>query len=315
MSTINPFARPLYVMLKPAGSLCNLRCKYCYYLEKNALYTEQKNHVISDEMLDKFIREYIEAQTSPDVLFCWHGGETLMRPISFYRRAIELQRKYARGRRIDNTIQTNATMLTDEWCEFFRENNFLVGVSIDGPQEFHDEYRRTATGKPTFHKVMQGIRLLNKHNVEWNALAVVNDFNADYPLEFYNFFKEIDQSIRKKCHKLQDVNVYLIQFQTFTQDLMMLLGNLMKFKLRLPGFMKKALYTMTQKTVDDIFNKNDFNDASVVKTVMQLRQLDKQLCFSQQWVTDFAFQVLMLAKKEPRPSDEEIEKAKGKLGK
>ena len=130
-----------------------------------------------------------------------------------------------------------------------------------------------------------------------------------------NFFKEIDQSIRKKCHKLQDVNVYLIQFQTFTQDLMMLLGNLMKFKLRLPGFMKKALYTMTQKTVDDIFNKNDFNDASVVKTVMQLRQLDKQLFFSQQWVTDFAFQVLMLAKKEPRPSDEEIEKAKGKLGK
>lgn len=197
MSTINPFARPLYVMLKPAGSLCNLRCKYCYYLEKNALYTEQKNHVISDEMLDKFIREYIEAQTSPDVLFCWHGGETLMRPISFYRRAIELQRKYARGRRIDNTIQTNATMLTDEWCEFFRENNFLVGVSIDGPQEFHDEYRRTATGKPTFHKVMQGIRLLNKHNVEWNALAVVNDFNADFPLEFYNFFKEIG------CHYIQ----------------------------------------------------------------------------------------------------------------
>lgn len=197
MSTINPFARPLYVMLKPAGSLCNLRCKYCYYLEKNALYTEQKNHVISDEMLDKFIREYIEAQTSPDMLFCWHGGETLMRPISFYRRAIELQRKYARGRRIDNTIQTNATMLTDEWCEFFRENNFLVGVSIDGPQEFHDEYRRTATGKPTFHKVMQGIRLLNKHNVEWNALAVVNDFNADYPLEFYNFFKEIG------CHYIQ----------------------------------------------------------------------------------------------------------------
>ena len=130
-----------------------------------------------------------------------------------------------------------------------------------------------------------------------------------------NFFKEIDQSIRKKCHKLQDVNVYLVQFQTFTQDLMMLLGNLMKFKLRLPGFMKKALYTMTQKTVDDIFNKNDFSDASVVKTVMQLRQLDKQLGFSQQWVSDFAFQVLMLAKKEPRPSDEEIEKAKVKLGK
>ena len=124
-----------------------------------------------------------------------------------------------------------------------------------------------------------------------------------------SFFKEIDQSIRRKCQKLQDVNVYLVQFQTFTQDLMMLLGNLMKFKLRLPSFMKKALYTMTQKNVDDIFNKNDFNDASVVKTIMQLRQLDKHLGFSQQWVTDFAYQVLMLAKKEPRPSDEDVEKA------
>ena len=130
-----------------------------------------------------------------------------------------------------------------------------------------------------------------------------------------SFFKEIDQSIRRKCQKLQDVNVYLVQFQTFTQDLMMLLGNLMKFKLRLPSFMKKALYTMTQKTVDDIFNKNDFNDASVVKTIMQLRQLDKHLGFSQQWVTDFAYRVLMLAKKEPRPSDEDVEKAKAKMGK
>ena len=197
MPTINPFARPLYVMLKPAGSLCNLRCKYCYYLEKNHLYAGQKNHVISDEMLERFVREYIEAQTTPEVLFCWHGGETLMRPLSFYRRAMELQRIYGRGRSIANTIQTNATLLTDEWCEFFRQNNFLVGVSIDGPQEFHDEYRRTATGRPTFHKVMQGIRLLNKHGVEWNALAVVNDYNADYPLEFYRFFKDIG------CHYIQ----------------------------------------------------------------------------------------------------------------
>ena len=197
MPTINPFARPLYVMVKPAGSLCNLRCKYCYYLEKGELYKDDKHAVMSDQMLERFIREYIESQTMPDVLFSWHGGETLMRPISFYERALELQRRYAGGRRIDNTIQTNATLLTDEWCEFFRRNNFLVGVSIDGPQEFHDEYRRTATGKPTFQKVMQGIRLLNKHGVEWNALAVVNDFNADYPLDFYHFFKEIG------CHYIQ----------------------------------------------------------------------------------------------------------------
>lgn len=190
MNTAYPFARPLYVMLKPAGSLCNLRCKYCYYLEKDKLYSGQKNHVISDELLEKFIREYIEAQTLPQVLFTWHGGETLMRPISFYKRALELQRHYAQGRQIDNCIQTNATLLTDEWCRFFHDNNFLVGLSVDGPREFHDEYRRTATGKPTFRKVMQGIQLLNKHNVEWNALAVVNDFNAGYPLDFYHFFKE-----------------------------------------------------------------------------------------------------------------------------
>ncbi len=130
-----------------------------------------------------------------------------------------------------------------------------------------------------------------------------------------NFFKEIDASIRKNCQKLQEVNVYLIQFQNFTQDLMMLMGNLMKFKLRLPSFMKKTLYKLTAQTVDDIFNKNDFSDASVLKTVVTLRQLDNRLKFSQQWVTDFAFQVLMLAKKEPRPSDEDVEKAKQKMGK
>ena len=197
MATINPFGRPMYIMLKPAGSLCNLRCEYCYYLEKQQLYTNCPNHIISDQMLEKFIHEYIEAQTTPEVLFTWHGGETLMRPISFYKRALQLQRAYARGRQVDNCIQTNGTLLNDEWCQFFKENNFLVGVSIDGPQEFHDEYRKTASGKPSFHKVMQGIRLLNKHGVEWNALAVVNDFNADYPLDFYHFFKEI------KCRYIQ----------------------------------------------------------------------------------------------------------------
>ncbi|MBR6366771.1 MAG: anaerobic sulfatase-maturation protein [Bacteroidaceae bacterium] len=191
MSTIAPFSKPLYVMLKPAGSLCNLACKYCYYLEKQKLYPLDKSKVISDALLEEFIKQYIEAQIMPQVLFTWHGGETLMRPISFYKHALELQKRYAYGRQIDNCIQTNGTMLTDEWCEFFKENNFLVGVSIDGPQEFHDEYRRTRSGKPSWHEVMKGIRLLQKHGVEWNALAVVNDFNADYPKEFYRFFKDL----------------------------------------------------------------------------------------------------------------------------
>lgn len=191
-TTFSPFSRPLYVMLKPAGSICNLRCKYCYYLEKGNLYHDDRNHVMSDALLEKFTKEYIEAQTTPEILFTWHGGETLMRPISFYKRALQLQRIYGRGRHIDNCIQTNGTLLTDEWCEFFRENNFLVGISIDGPQEYHDEYRKSGTGRPTFRQVMKGIDLLNKHGVEWNAMAVVNDYNVEDPLGFYHFFKDIN---------------------------------------------------------------------------------------------------------------------------
>lgn len=186
----NPFAKPLYVMLKPAGAHCNLACKYCYYLEKNKLYPTAQRHLMSNEMLEQFTREYIEAQTMNQVLFTWHGGEPLLRSIDFYRKALSLQQKYAGGRRIDNVIQTNGTLLTDEWCEFFAQNHWLVGISIDGPQPDHDHYRLTAAGKPSWKKVMQGIKLLKKHGVEWNAMAVVNAYNANHPLEFYRFFKE-----------------------------------------------------------------------------------------------------------------------------
>lgn len=190
-----PFAHPLYIMTKAAGSSCNLACKYCYYLEKNNLYKDiqaDNRFVLTDELLEKFIRMYIESQTTPQIQFCWHGGESLMRPISFYRKVVELQKKYSQGRIIDNALQTNGSLLNDEWCRFFKDNNWLVGVSIDGPQKFHDEYRKTKAGAPSFRKVMHGIELLRKHGVEWNALAVVNDFNGDYPLEFYHFFKEME---------------------------------------------------------------------------------------------------------------------------
>lgn len=196
-SFASPFTRPLYVMVKPVGSVCNLACNYCYYLEKGNLYPEKKASVLSDELLEKFIQDYLNSQTMNEVLFTWHGGEPLMRPISFYKKALELQYTYGFGRQIDNSIQTNGTLLTDEWCIFLKENNFLVGISIDGPQEFHDEYRRNKQGLPSFYKVMKGIKLLKKHGVEYNAMAVVNDFNVDYPLEFYNFFKDID------CHYIQ----------------------------------------------------------------------------------------------------------------
>lgn len=189
-NTATPFAKPLYVMLKPIGAHCNLACKYCYYLEKSQLYDSSKRHVMTDETLEKFTREYIESQTLDCVLFTWHGGEPLLRSLDFYKKAMVLQQKYARGKHIDNVIQTNGTLLTDEWCEFLAQNHWLVGISIDGPQDFHDHYRRTPSGNPSWEKVMRGIRLLKKHHVEWNAMAVVNAYNVKHPLEFYHFFKE-----------------------------------------------------------------------------------------------------------------------------
>ena len=197
MAIASPFSRPLYVMTKPAGASCNLACEYCYYLEKLQLYRHDARHVMSDEMLERFVKQYIESQTMQQVLFCWHGGETLMRSLSFYEKVVRLQRQYAQGRQIDNVIQTNGTMIDDRWAQFFHDQGWLVGVSIDGPEDFHDEYRRNKAGRPSWRQVMRGINCLNKHQVEWNAMAVVNDFNADYPLDFYQFFKDIG------CHYLQ----------------------------------------------------------------------------------------------------------------
>lgn len=192
-----PFSRPLYVMLKPIGAACNLRCKYCYYLEKKDLYPDSNNYIMPDHILEQFIEQYMNSQTMQQILFTWHGGETLMRPISFYQKALKLQQKYAYGRQIDNCLQTNGTLLTDDWCRFFKENNFLIGISIDGPQHCHDKYRKSKDNRPSFYNVMKGISILKKHGVEFNVMGVVNDYNVDYPLEFYNFFKEID------CHYIQ----------------------------------------------------------------------------------------------------------------
>lgn len=186
-----PFARPLYVMAKPAGSMCNLRCTYCYYLEKKSLFGRPAKMEMSDEVLERYIEQYIAAQSMPAVMFTWHGGEPLLRPLSFYRKVVKLQRKYARGIRVDNSIQTNGTLLTDELCRFFKDNGWLVGLSIDGPREFHDRFRVTAAESGSYDRVMRGIELLNRHGVEWNAMAVVNGLNADHPDEFYDFFKSI----------------------------------------------------------------------------------------------------------------------------
>ncbi|MDR3250835.1 MAG: anaerobic sulfatase-maturation protein [Tannerella sp.] len=187
----SPLSFPVYVMAKPVGPLCNMDCDYCYYLEKSELYGGRKGFKMSDELLERFTREYIDCQTSPFVQFVWHGGEALLRGIDFYRKAVRLQRQYGRGREISNCIQTNGLLLNDDWCRFFKDNNFLVGISIDGPERIHDRYRRDCGGRGTFRRVMHGVELLQKHEVEFNTLSVINDFSVDYPVETYRFFKSI----------------------------------------------------------------------------------------------------------------------------
>ena len=189
--TAAPFAHPMYIMVKPVGSACNLRCEYCYYLEKQHLYANEGRQMLSDELLERFIREYIESQTTPEVLFTWHGGEPLVRPLAFYEKVVRLQQRYARGRRIANSLQTNGTLINDDWARFFHDQGWLIGVSLDGPEAYHDAFRRTRGGGPSFRNVIRGIDILNRHAVEWNALAVANRLNGDHPLSFYRFFKNI----------------------------------------------------------------------------------------------------------------------------
>lgn len=187
----SPFTSPFYLMAKPAGPACNLACRYCYYIDKNeTLGHGSPSTMMSDRVLEAYVKAYIEAQPTDRVMFTWHGGEPLLRSRAFYERALELQRRYAGGRHIDNSLQTNGTLLTDDWCAFFRDNGFLIGLSIDGPSAVHDRYRLTAKGEPTSDRVLRAIEMLDRHRVEWNAMAVVNDVNSRDPLGFYTFFRD-----------------------------------------------------------------------------------------------------------------------------
>lgn len=177
-------------MTKPAGAHCNLACDYCYYLEKQKLYQNGEKHVMSDQLTEVFVREYIQSQFGREVNFTWHGGEPMIRPLSYYKKVVRWQRQYAEGKTILNCLQTNGTLLTPEWCRFLHDEGWLVGISIDGPQNMHDAYRMKRNGAPTWEKVMQGIEMLDRYEVEWNAMAVVNDITAARPLEFYRFFRD-----------------------------------------------------------------------------------------------------------------------------
>ena len=175
-------------MVKPAGSMCNLDCNYCYYLDKSEQYAHNQP-VMSESLLEEYIKQYITANDVPEVSFLWHGGEPLLLGIDFYKKALALQNKYALGKEINNSLQTNGILLTDEWADFFSENNFLIGISVDGPEDIHNSFRVNKAGKPTFKNVMNGLNILKKHNTHFNTLSVVNKVSEGRGLEVYQFLK------------------------------------------------------------------------------------------------------------------------------
>jgi uncharacterized protein len=180
-----------HLMVKPSGASCNLRCTYCFYTEKENLYGGPARFRMPPDVLENFIRQYIGSQNTREVQFAWQGGEPTLLGIDFFNAVVALQAKHAAGRKITNTIQTNGTLLTDDWCRFLKKNNFLVGLSVDGPQDLHDRYRTRAHGRPTFDAVMAGAARLRKHKVAFNTLTVLNDHNARRPLDVYRFLRQV----------------------------------------------------------------------------------------------------------------------------
>ena len=178
-------------MAKPIGPICNLDCTYCYYLEKEKLFPKGENFKMKPDVLEAYIRQYIESQNTLEVTFAWQGGEPSLLGLEYFQQIVALQKKHAGIRKINNTLQTNGTLLDDAWCRFFHEQNFLIGLSIDGPRKLHDTYRVDKGQKPTFDRVMHGIELLKKHKVEFNTLTVVSASNAKHPVEVYNFLKQV----------------------------------------------------------------------------------------------------------------------------
>jgi uncharacterized protein len=179
------------IMIKPIGPICNLDCAYCYYLEKEKLYGDKKNFRMKDELLESYIRQYIQSQSAPTITFAWQGGEPTLLGVPFFERAVALQTKYGNGKKIENAFQTNGTLLDDQWGEFLATNGFLIGLSIDGPAEVHDAYRVDKGGQPTHARVLRGLDVLKRHGVEFNTLTVVNRKSAYKPLEVYRYLKEI----------------------------------------------------------------------------------------------------------------------------
>ncbi|ADE53233.1 anaerobic sulfatase maturase [Coraliomargarita akajimensis] len=183
--------QPFHIMAKAIGPICNLDCKYCFYLEKEQLYPNNERWKMSDKRLEQYIRDYIAAQPGPEVSFAFQGGEPTLLGVNFFRKVVKFQQKYARGKRIQTAFQTNGTLLNDEWGEFLAQNQFLVGLSIDGPEDIHDHYRVDKQGRPSFQDVLRGLKILQKHKVEFNTLTCVNAETVKHPVRIYQFLKEI----------------------------------------------------------------------------------------------------------------------------
>ena len=181
--------RPFHLMAKPAGPDCNLACKYCFYLEKEVLFHEQKIHRMNDEVLESYIKQYCESQNTPELLFAWQGGEPTLMGVEFFEKAVALQRRYSAGRPVQNAFQTNGTLLDNEWCKFLAKEKFLIGLSLDGPRHIHDKFRIYRGGQPTFDRVMKSLKLMKAHRVDFNTLTCVTKQNAQYATEIYDFLK------------------------------------------------------------------------------------------------------------------------------
>ncbi len=180
-----------HILTKPIGPICNLDCKYCFYLEKEVLYPDASRWAMPDDVLDTYVRQYIESQPADVIHFAWQGGEPTLLGVDYFRKVVELQSKYANGKKIENALQTNGVLLNDAWGEFLSSHNWLIGISIDGPREVHDAYRVDKGGQPTFDRVMRGLETLQKHNVQFNTLTTVHRANSRYPLQVYRFLRDI----------------------------------------------------------------------------------------------------------------------------
>lgn len=185
-----PTISSFHVMAKPTGARCNLRCDYCYFLKKKSMY-QNRSFLMSDTIMECFVRQTISAHNTPSITIAWQGGEPTLMGIDFFRRVVKIEKKYLTpGKRLENSFQTNGVLLNEEWCLFLKENNFLVGLSLDGPAEFHDAFRKDRNGRSVFNKVSNAVKLLHRYNIEFNILCTVNAINCHCPMEVYHFFRD-----------------------------------------------------------------------------------------------------------------------------